>query len=186
LEVNEGVAAIFSKRIALKLFCCFRQAERSVHHAAAGPKQWALFLAYYDEPKWARIGALLEMLKAAGADPGDFPGRKAFERNSFLDVLRSAAAIPVNRLRASWSFSVPEISFFSATLERFFAILHCPDRPDGERLIDLRMACYECHAIIRRKLIGVPELRKADAIEHFNQSEYVSHVTFEDIGIPNP
>jgi hypothetical protein len=177
------MAAIFSKKTALELFCCFRQAERSVHHAAAGPKQWARFLAYYDEPKQARSAALLEILKAAGAVPGNVPDRLSFEPNSFLYVLRSAAAILVNRLRLSWSFSVSEISFFSATLGRLLALLHCSDKPDGERLIDLRLDCCECHAIIRRKLIGIPELRLATSIEHFDQSEYVRHFTFEDIGI---
>jgi hypothetical protein len=180
------MAARFSKKDALTLFCCFRQAERSVHHAAAGPEQWTRFLAYYDEPKQARIAALLGMLKGAGGPGGNIPLRRALDLNGFLDFFRGVAGILTNRLRVAWSFSAHELAFFDSTLKRLVAILHGRDMPDKKDLIGLRLDCVACQAVIKLKLIGIPELGKAASIEHFDQSEYVRHVTFEEMGIHMP
>jgi hypothetical protein len=76
--------------------------------------------------------------------------------------------------------------FFSATLERLLRILGQSEPRQNDELIELRMDCFGCHYLIRRKLIGVPEVRKADAIEHFSQSKYFSFVTFQDLGIHCP
>jgi hypothetical protein len=185
LEVSVDMASL-SKNTALLLFCYFRQAERSVHYALTFPDSWPQFLAYYDKAKQTQIAKAISLLKDAGAEPDKAPSRLVFEQNGWLSVVRCSAALLCNPLKSSWSFSTQELSFFSATLEHPLRILGYAEPPEIDELIELRMDCFQCHYIIRRKLIGVPEIRKADAIEHFGQSKYVSPVTFQDLGIQRP
>ena len=59
-----------SKDTALLLFCCFRQADRSVHYALSCPTQWPQFVAYYDDVKRNRIRVAIGLLQDAGAGIG--------------------------------------------------------------------------------------------------------------------
>lgn len=185
LEVSLDMASL-SKNAALLLFCYFRQAERSVHYALTFPNEWPQFLAYYDESRQTQITKVIGSLKDAGAELAKVPSRQELEPNSWLSFLRCSAALLCNPLKRSWSFSRRELSFFSATLEHLLWILGYAEPRENDELIELRLDCLDCHYIIGRKLIGIPEIRKADAIEHFNQSKYVSHVTFQDLGIHCP
>lgn len=174
-----------SRRLALMLFCCFRQAERSIHHAHSCPSQWSQFVAYY-AAKQAYIYKAIAILKDAGAMQDSVPSRQMLTESTLVSIGRSIAGLLCNRLKRSWTFSVDELSFFSATLARLIRILHHPELPENEELIGLRLDCFECHYIIGTRLVGIPEIRKAGAIEHFLQSEYVTHVTFQDMGLqPN-
>jgi len=183
LEVSLDMASL-SKNTALLLFCYFRQAERSVHYALTFPNAWPRFLAYYDKIKQTQIANVIKLLKDAGAEVDKIPSRQAlFEQNDWLSFVRCSMALLCNPLKRSWSFSRQELSFFSATLDHLLQILGYPEPREHDELIELRRECFDCHYRIRAKLIGVPEIRKADAIEHFGQSEYVSPVTFEGLGI---
>jgi hypothetical protein len=176
--------ASLSKKSALLLFCYFRQAERSVHYALTFPNAWPQFLAYYDKGKQNEIAKMIDLLNDAGAELDEVPSRQElFRQNEWLSVVRCSAALLCNPLKRSWSFSGRELSFFSATLEHLLRILGYAEPRENDELIELRMSCFDCHYIIRGKLIGVPEIRKAEAIEHFGQSKYVSPVTFEGLGI---
>jgi hypothetical protein len=172
--------------MALLLFCYFRQAERSVHYALSFPNEWSQFVAYYDKAKQTRIAEAIALLKDAGAETDRVPSRQEFVQNGFLSVIRCSLAFLSNPLKRIWPFSIREPSFFCATLEHLLRILSDTEPREKGELIELRLDCFHCHYIIGRKLIGVPEIRKADAIEHFNQSDYVSHVTFQDLGIHCP
>jgi hypothetical protein len=181
LEVRLDMA-LLSKKMALLLFCSFRQAERSVHFAHSSPSQWLEFVAYY-HGKQPHIANAIAMLRDAGAVQDSVPRRHMLAESSLLSVARSITGLLCNRLKRSWSFSVDELSFFSATLERLRRILRHPVLPASEELIELRLDCFECHYLIGRKLFGVPEIRKADAIEHFNQSDHIRHVTFQEMDL---
>ncbi len=89
----------------------------------------------------------------------------------------------LNQVRNSWSFSVAELSFFCRTLERVLMMLRPAEVPSAEVLIDCRMDCYQCQYVIARRLIGIPEIRKAQSIEHWFQSDHVEHVTFQELGM---
>lgn len=175
-----------SKQMALTLFCIFRQAERSVHYALSCPSQWAQFVAYYETSKQTQISEVIGRLRDAGVREDNAPSRQVLAQDSLLSIVRCAAGLLCNRLKRSWAFTTQEIAFFCATLEHLLKILHNVDLPHKEELVELRLDCFYCHSVIARKLIGVTEIRKADLIEHFNQSEYVSHVTFQDMGIHRP
>jgi hypothetical protein len=185
LEVSLDMTSL-SKNTALLLFCYFRQAERSVHYALSFPHEWPQFVAYYDKAKQARIAETIALLKDAGAELDRVPSRQDFVQSGLLSVIRCSLAFLCNPLKHSWSFSVRELSFFCATLEHLLWILGSAEPRKNNELIELRLDCFHCHYMIGRKLIGVPEIRKADAIEHFNHSEYVRHVTFQDLGIRCP
>jgi hypothetical protein len=185
LEISLHMAFYFPKNTALTLLCLFRQAERSVHYALACPSQWSQFVAYYDKPKQFQISEVIGMLQDAGAVQDNVPSRQDLAQNGLWSIVRCTAGLLSNPLKRSWAFSVREMSFFSATLEHLLKILNNTDLPQKEELIELRLDCFECHYVIARKLIGVPEMQIANSIEHFNQSEYVSHVKFQDMGIHN-
>jgi hypothetical protein len=180
------VARRFTKTTALTLFCHFRQAERSIHQVLSCPSKWPQFVAYYDEPRQTQIAAAIATLESSGAVQVMPPRRAALAENALLSMVRCTAGLLWNRLKHSWSFSAQEASFFAATLERVLGILHRGELPHQEEFIELRLDCFHCHHLIARKLIGIPELRKADSIEHFNQSKYVRHVTLQEMGIHDP
>ena len=179
------MAFYLPKNTALTLFCLFRQAERSVHYALSCPSQWSQFVSYYDKAKQIQISEAIGMLKDAGAVQDNVPSRQGLAQDGFLSFVRCTAGFLTNPFKRSWAFSVREISFFSATFEHLLRILNNTDLPQREELIELRLDCFECHYVIARKLIGVPEIQRANSIDHFNQSEYVSHVTFQEVGIHN-
>lgn len=186
LEVNLDMASL-SKNTALLLFCFFRQAERSVHVALTFPKTWLQFLAYYDKAKQIQISKVIDLLKDAGAVLDKVPNRQELERKGWVSVVRCSAALVLNRFKRSWSFSKRELSFFSATLEHLLGILGHAEPPKTDELIELRVDCFDCHYLIAGKLIGVPEIKKANAIEHFGgQSKHINYVTFQDLGFQSP
>jgi hypothetical protein len=175
----------FSRTTALKLFCSFREAERSVHHALTCRSQWPLFLAYYGEAKQRRIAELLKLLHDAGAVQDSSVCRQSLLNDSMVTFTRRIAAWLVNPLRHSWSFSRQETSFFAATFEHLLRLLRQFTAPPQENLIDLRFDCLACHTLIEGKLAGLPEIRQGYSIEHWFQSPYVRHVTFRQMGIPD-
>jgi hypothetical protein len=174
---------ILSKKNALRLFCYFRQAERSVHYAQSSPNQWLLFVKYYDKGKQAGIAHAIRLLNGTGAKTEGVPLAQGMVRGDLVGILGCVARLLVNPLRTSWAFSVEELSFFSATLAQLLKTLHSSELPQKGDLTSLRMDCYKCHSIIGRKLVGIPEIRKARLIEHFLQSEFVNHVTFQDMNL---
>jgi hypothetical protein len=183
LEISLHMASYFPKNTALTLFCLFREAERSVHYALSCPSQWSQFVAYYNQPKQIQISEMIGMLNAAGAVKDKVPNRQALARSDFSSFVRCIARLLSNPLKRSWAFSVRETSFLSATLGHVSILLNSAEPPEKEELIELRLDCFVCHDLISRKLFGIPELRKADSIEHFNQSEYVSHVKWRGSGL---
>jgi hypothetical protein len=181
--IMRGAERSLSKQTALILFCYFRQAERSVHYALSFPNQWPQFRAYYGDAKRTQIAKLIGLLRAAGATRDDLGGGQVLKGDGLLAGLGSVVALVCNPFRRRWTFSVQELSFLLATLETLLRDLCTDDPPEKPRLIALRRDCFQCHSIISRKLVGLPELRKAASIEHFNQSEYAKSVTLEEIGL---
>jgi hypothetical protein len=179
LEISQGMAS-FSKNTALMLFCCFRQAERSVHYALSSPSQWSDFVSYYDNVKSAQIAQFISVLKAAGATHGESSMSHMENQDTLSNIIICAIKVICNQFKKHWSFSMEEVSFFCRTLGRLEDAIR-GDLPSQGELIDLRMDCWRCHYIIAQRLIGVSAIKKAASIEHFNQSEYIEHIKFEEI-----
>lgn len=175
-----------SKNTAILLYCCFRQAERSVHYAHSCPDEWSRFTAYYRGDRRGFIAGAIGMLKGVGPTRGEATIRPNPSQLSPPNFARSMTGIIFNRFKNNWSFSLAELSYFHSILEDLLSVVDGDASPTGEELIRLRMACFECHHAIARKLIGVRELRRADRIEHFQASKYIEHVRLRDLDIREP
>jgi hypothetical protein len=140
-------------------------------------------VAYYNEVNKKRITEAIGMLKEAGAGTRSFNWDELGHVGGLLEIPRLLLGYFFNPLRRSWLFSVEQLSFFSVTLEQLLRVVAASERGTNEQLIELRYTCFRCHYLIGRKLVGLPEIRKAEAIEHFNQSDFAPHVTFADMGI---
>jgi hypothetical protein len=124
------------------------------------------------------------LLKEAGADASIAPASQSFtEPNIVAAILLSVARLVVNRFKKAWSFSEKELSFVAAAFKHLTNTLRRLERPSDQELQDLRGDLLLCQWIVERRLIGVAELRRAADIEHFNQSDYVEHVTLEQMGV---
>ena len=170
-----------SKNTMMLLYCCFRQAERSVHYAQSCADEWPQFTAYYRGDRRSRIAGSIGILKSVGAT-----GNEAVTRHAPSSIARSAVGFIFNRFKKTWSFSLIELSVFRRVLEEVLKAIDRDHPPDGEELIKLRMSCFECHYIIASRLFGVSEVRRARQIEHFRASEYIEHMSFQELGIQEP
>jgi len=170
-----------SKNTMLLLYCCFRQAERSVHYAQSCADEWPRFTAYYRGDRRSRIAGSIGILKSVGAT-----GNEAVTRLAPPSIARAAMGIIFNRFKRTWSFSLIELSVFRRVLEEVLTAIDRDHPPAGEELIKLRMSCFECHYIIANRMFGVSEVRRAHHIEHFQASEYIEHMSFQELGIQEP
>jgi hypothetical protein len=175
-----SMSSLLSKNSALALFCHFRQTERSVHYALSSPSLWEQFLAYY-EPKETNINQLIKMVTNAGAAMDGPLGEAPESQFTPLMMVREEARRLINPWKRAWSFSIGELSYFRATMARLLTIVHSPQMPPRDELIELRLDCFKCHYLIHRKLTGIPELTKASSVEHFLQSDCIDHFTLEEI-----
>jgi hypothetical protein len=174
LEMKSAKASNLEKPAVLQLFRAFRQAERSVHFALSSPKLWTAFIAYYDAAKLARLREQICLLNKACAGSQDRRRDAPKLASGALSILRAAGRLLANRLKSHWAFSIEEISYFVATLERLLEIAVTPRQPPVDELIAVRFDCLKCQWIIERELIGIRELKEARRVEHFCQSDYVN------------
>jgi hypothetical protein len=177
------MAIHFSKGTVLTLYCYCRQAERSLDNALSSPRVWSQLLAYYHANKQTEIRKLLSELKWTGPNLHHVPKRGSFALDGFRAFASSLANLLINRMKKSWAFSEAETAFIAGTLAQLLGMLQNSKPPKTEDAIDLRLDFLECEFIIAHKLIGVPELRTAINIEHFNQASHITHVTFHDMGV---
>lgn len=169
----------FSKSTALTLLGYFRQAERSVDYALSSPNQWPEFVAYY-EARLTQIARLASILKATGAIEDEGLYRQPTAQTGALHILHCAVNAVRNRFKKKWSFSSQEVSFFLRTFDHLTQVAHKSSVTQSE-LIELRFDCFRCQYVIAHRLIGVPEIRAALSVEHFNQSQYIYHTKLPDI-----
>ncbi len=170
---QEPMRSRLEKRIAVRLFGCLRQAERSVHYALSNRSLWGEFTRYYDTSRRAVIESLLDHLRGLNISGFAVLSREYFSRDDFLNPL----TLVLNRLRrrkASWRFSNSELAFIYSALVAFEKVLDYNEPPAQESLIRLRMELLTCEWIIHHRMLGVPEIRRADHIEHFLQSPHMA------------
>ena len=172
------------KRLALLLFCYFRQGERSVDYGLSCPRSWPLLVEYYDS-RLAALAELRDTLKRASALPAAASGEQPLLKKGIFAPLICLWRLVSNRYRNHWSFSTNEISVFASILERLAITVGSATPPPSDDLVALRMRCYECNRLIAQRLIGVPELHTANLIEHRFQSPWVKRFTLEELGLDN-
>src|SRR5262249_31818184 len=144
----------------LKLFCFCREAERSIHRALSDP--WHDFLAYYTA---ARRMDITQTVEAANQLLGRFPAcsqppspTEIHKRPSGSYMVRNCLGRWLARWQTSWAFAAAEVCFFAVTLSALLRLLNEPQKPENDRLIELRMAFCDCEWIIESHCCGLPEL----------------------------
>jgi len=140
-------------------------------------------VAYYDPPKRGLITDAVALLRNLGADPLAAVNRDSFPENTVFAIPGCLVRLVANKFKKAWSFSRKELSFFCSAFEHLLRVLDYAELPAIQELIDLRMDFYVCQWIIAGRLIGVPELKRAGKVEHFNHSDFVEHVTLEQMNV---
>lgn len=171
------------KSFALKLYSYARQAERSVDFAIASSTQWARLLQYYASERQEGLHAIAQRLRCEIKNNGPVPARRHFESVDLVRIVLLPLTHLVNQTRRAWHFAHDEAHFISATFDSFIKTLSSMANPPEQCLIELRMDLFMCELIIERHLYGVPELRKAEKIEHFCQPDHIQHFTMEELGV---
>lgn len=172
-----------AKSTVLKLFCFLREAERSVHRAITDP--WPEFRDYY---RPAKVAALRRLAAALGEALGsDIPTQEQMSREQAGEsvsppgIFRYYLGHLIAARKKAWPFPVPAVVFMATTLNRLVALLEATQKPDPGVLISLRMDCCAGEWMIESRCHGLPELRRARQVDHFNRAEWLPYVTLNDI-----
>jgi len=75
------------------------------------------------------------------------------------------------------------LAFIHVTLAAFNKILDAAQPHAHTSLIELRLDLNTCEWIIENRMLGIPELGLAQNVEHYGQSDFVQHVTLEEMGL---
>jgi hypothetical protein len=169
------------KKLAIQLFACARQAERSVAFAQLGPDQWALLRDYYRHEKREYVREVVSQLEQFIPSPAPLIDRNTFFKGTFVRLLRRPFIRLTNHSRLKWRFTHNEIIFIRQTLNCLVGMLPLQPVPPALTLFNLRMDCFTCKYIIDTHLHGTPELDVAVRVEHFCQSDYIAHAKIEEL-----
>jgi hypothetical protein len=173
------MSARISKELALSMYACCRQAERSLDFALGSSQQWQGLLDYYED-KRRRIQCVADELERLGGIPVTAVRRLQVERHAFLRPLLRPFRRAANSWRSSWQFPEEELVFLRGTLEKLLNILKQREPPTSPEVIDLRMDLHACETLIEQRLVGVADLEKARRIEHFGQADHLRGVRLDD------
>lgn len=171
------------KRLATLLYSCIRQAERSLHFALSNKAQWGDFIRYYNVARRKAITSLLGNLRILNANGDSVRGRQRVSHSSFARPGIFLLNLLTRSIRTSWRFSGDDLAFLFAALSAFYDVLDAAQPPAHASLIELRLDLYSCEWIIENRMLGIPELRLAQNVEHYGQSGFVQHVTLEEMGL---
>jgi hypothetical protein len=169
------------KEQALRFFCLARQAERSIDFALSSERQWDMLRQYYHGERLGMLECAVESLR--GLTPPAAPpiSRDQAFRLRLGWVLTYPARRLLNRLRASWRFEEKELQFILQTFRSVIDTLRRSQKPEARTLVQIRMDLYACQVIIERKLVGLPQARQAQRIEHFCQAAHIRPFKLEEI-----
>jgi hypothetical protein len=174
---------ILNKETILCLYCCCREAERSVHRALDA--KWEDFQNYYSG---AKTTCIIEVIKGLFklVSPGHItpflPNREeACATVSEPGIIRYYLGKWIARRKRSWSFPTPQIHFLALTLNTLMTLLTTRCKPTSTQLISLRMDLCACEYIIECRCHGLGEIERARRMDHFHRTEWLPYVTLADI-----
>jgi len=166
---------------ALSFFCLARQAERSIDFALSSERQWDLLRKYYDSARLEMLESAVESLLTVTPAAAAPASRDQAFRVSLYWVLAYPARIILNRFRSSWRFQETDLQFILQTFQSVIDFLRRRQKPEARSLVQTRMDLHACEVIIERKLVGLPEVRQAQRIEHFCQAPHIKPFKLEEI-----
>jgi hypothetical protein len=173
------------KQEALRFFCLARQAERSIDFAISSERQWDMLRQYYEGERLGRLESAVEVLRAITPTVGTAPPRDQAFRGTVRWLLAYPARIVLNRFRAAWRCQETELSFILQTFQNVTDLLKRRKKPEAGTLVQTRMDLHACEVIIERKLVGLPEVRQMERIEHFCQAPHIKGIKLEEIAGPS-
>lgn len=171
------------KHTLCSLYCCFRQAERSVHYVASNIAYWSQFQDYYKGERTQLAADLSAYLIRQGARDSSVGVRQLLDNDWISEVLLQLIRLVGNQFKHTWSLSKLELSVMYSALRDFMQLTHQPTAARCEELVVLRMQLYGCQVLIEKKMIGTSDLSKFERVEHFFSSPYIRHYTLRELGV---
>ena len=171
-----------SRKTVVRIYCYCREGERSVDAALWTP--WPELTNYYGAQRIAAIRQTIEELERSLGDRQGCSCRRRDEltqRAPTPGLLRVLFGKWFGQTKTAWPLLPQEIQFFASSLLRLLQFLSIPEKPSQEELINLRMDLHACQYLVECRCYGLPELAKAQRIEHFYQSPAVAAVKLADL-----
>jgi hypothetical protein len=169
------------KKLAIQLFAYAREAERSVDFSYMGPDQWVLLQDYYGPGKQAALREIVDQLKPLIPSYPPLLARDQFFKGTLTWILRRPFIRLANLSKLKWRFSRNEIIFINQAFKCLLDIVPLRPVPPALTLVNMRLDLFTCECIIQRRLDGIPEIEKANRVEHFCQPDHIEHVKIEDL-----
>ena len=167
------------KRMALLLYGCCRQAQRSVDFALGA--QWDRLQSYYDKAKCASLEYFICKLAVTGWGDNPPPTRHRIIQCSIFSTAFGALRAIAGRIRGNWTLYPAEARFISYAFRAMLIYLRCDEQPRTSQRIELRLDLVAAEMIIENLLFTLPELNAARMVEHFCQSEHVRPFSLQHI-----
>ena len=174
------------QKLTLLIYCLLRQAEHSIDHALFD--KWSRLRCYYEGQRREKVSELVGQVSALIPDPVKVSRRilrvyveKRFDSSHFtLSGLRHMLLGP----KRSCCFLPDELSLMVSCLEELLIALE-HTRPPDDFIVGLRRDLALCQLVIQRRCGPLPGLDKADRVENFNQPDFITHYSINDI-VPIP
>ncbi len=171
------------KLVVLQMFCYSREAERSVDATLFA--HWWELREYYTAAKRAAIAQLTARLQdtlpdACLASPVMTRDEIWPKPSPLGELFRALFGRWIAPWKTAWRFPSQEIRFIASNLTTVLSFLEAANRPANQALIDLRMDLNAGEHLIECRCHGLPELARAQRIQHFHGPRIMS-VKMEDV-----
>jgi hypothetical protein len=171
------------KELVIRCYALCRQAERSLDRALRAP--WAEFAAYYGPDRLSALETVAARLEAELPQPAVSHAPPRFEEVYRQRALGKAFGLLLGKLgifrKTTFAFREPEVRFVLAKLQALVNLLGRKERPAQEEIIASRMAMYDCQRLLEGPCYGLPELARANRVEHFLYPEHWQPVKLEEL-----
>jgi hypothetical protein len=128
-------------------------------------------VAYYDPDRLGTLEAVVARLRDVLPQTGVSEGSPGFGEVYRPKVLRMAFVLLLGKLgllrKSTFAFRMPEIRFVLTKLQALVNLLGSKEKPAQDEIIAARMAMYGCQRLLEGPCFGLPELKRADRVEHF-------------------
>ncbi len=172
------------KNFVIEIFCCFQEGARSLHRLLDPGNPFFSFKKYYHAEKIACVkqirNRILQII------PPDFQAGEVTIDQIMANlpepgVFQVFFGFCFGKRKKYWSFHILELVYFQQNLERLIAIIEGHEKPKASPLISQRMKLSWCQGIIKNRCLGLPELKPAQKVDHFDKTPWLPTVTVAEI-----
>lgn len=155
-----------TKQTVVDLFQTGREAERSID--AVLQDRWERLQDYYQPAKRGHLRELSHDLRKQLTVDLQPPSREELFDLQHAHRLFWVLVRWFDPWRTHWSISAIEAAFITTTFDRVLSLLEEVNRPDPERLIQMRMDLHACNYTLESHAGGLPEIKNHRRFDHFN------------------